>query len=760
MRILSFAIILLSVLLSGFGQDITKPEADSLSVAFHKATTDMQRADILFRLAQYQIFKPGEFKADLDSAENYLNKAAQLTVNLKSPDADGFQIFLRSCLARERGQQQAAREMAQKAVQLLEAATNNSYRALAYSELASYFDSNDPEQIPAKIRLLDSAAELYRQSGDIQRQADCLENEADLYQTMYENPKALQKLDLSLKAYKSIGYKPLQMVYLLYGAVYQALGDGPKALEYDYLALKTAEEQKDTSMTLCEINNCIGTNLEYIKEGEKALPYYRSALRVAEKYNDYGNMSVVVLNLASDLQRLHKPLEALNLMNSLPKQFLEPKSLPSKFNVLYTYLSIYYDLQDNRQFEFYAEELKNQMKIFKPAVYQASKFNVILVKYYIRSGQNAAAAFWLRKEDSLGAKMGEPITTVGNYFLRFRLDTALGNYKLSVKDLLKYLKLNDSIFNQTSKKQISQLEVEFQTKEDEQQLEVKNKDIMLLNQQNQLQQGNLRQANLLRNFTIGGIMLVLIIAGLLYQQNRLKQKSNDVITQKNHQLQHLVTEKEWLLKEVHHRVKNNLQVMMSLQELQVRNLTSTEALTAVHDSSNRLYAMSLIHQKLYQQDGLARIDMRQYIGELVRYLTDAFSPGKTVKVETDLQSDIELSVSQAIPVGLILNEAITNTFKYAFANRSAGEADPRLRIGLCRKGQGGEIELLIADNGRGYDAKQDKTRKKSLGFSLMEALADELDGELSIVNENGVTLILRFIPIEAGRILRFAPALA
>jgi two-component sensor histidine kinase len=247
---------------------------------------------------------------------------------------------------------------------------------------------------------------------------------------------------------------------------------------------------------------------------------------------------------------------------------------------------------------------------------------------------------------------------------------------------------------------------------------------------------------------------------LLYKQNRLKQKSNDVITQKNHQLQHLVTEKEWLLKEVHHRVKNNLQVMMSLQELQVRNLTSTEALTAVHDSSNRLYAMSLIHQKLYQQDGLARIDMRQYIGELVRYLTDAFSPGKTVKVETDLQSDIELSVSQAIPVGLILNEAITNTFKYAFANRSAGEADPRLRIGLCRKGQGGEIELLIADNGRGYDAKQDKTRKKSLGFSLMEALADELDGELSIVNENGVTLILRFIPIEAGRILRFAPALA
>jgi two-component sensor histidine kinase len=301
------------------------------------------------------------------------------------------------------------------------------------------------------------------------------------------------------------------------------------------------------------------------------------------------------------------------------------------------------------------------------------------------------------------------------------------------------------------------LEIEYETKEGEHQIEMKNKDITVLNQQNQLQRGNLRQADLVRDVTIGGIILVLIIAGLLYQQNRLKQKSNDVITEKNAQLLHLVTEKEWLLKEVHHRVKNNLQVMMSLQELQVRNLTSAEALTAVTDSSNRLYAMSLIHQKLYQEEGPGQINMRQYIGELVRHLTDALSPVKATKVETDLHSDIELNVTQAIPVGLILNEAITNTFKYAFEGRAAGLPAAHLQIDLSRTGNAGEIELLIADNGRGYDTTRDKTSRKSLGFSLMEALAEELDGELSVANENGVVLILRFTPSRTPVSTRSSP---
>ena len=189
---------------------------------------------------------------------------------------------------------------------------------------------------------------------------------------------------------------------------------------------------------------------------------------------------------------------------------------------------------------------------------------------------------------------------------------------------------------------------------------------------------------------------------------------------------------------------------MSLQELQARNLTSDEALTAVHDSSNRLYAMSLIHQKLYKTDVPDLINMCQYIGELAHHLADAFAPAKPIKLELDLAPDIELDVTQAIPVGLILNEAITNAFKYAFVERTATTANgipppPLLRIALYRTGPK-EIELTIKDNGRGYSAPRDKKQRRSLGFSLMEALAEELDGSLTIVNEGGLTILLRFAP--------------
>ena len=145
----------------------------------------------------------------------------------------------------------------------------------------------------------------------------------------------------------------------------------------------------------------------------------------------------------------------------------------------------------------------------------------------------------------------------------------------------------------------------------------------MLTQQNSLQQANLQQANLIKNVTIAGISLAFIIIGLLYRLYRQKQKSNKVITQKNGQLQHFLTEKEWLLKEIHHRVKNNLQIVMSLLNSQSAYIDNEPALTAIHDSQHRVHAMSLIHQKLYNTENVSSIDISFYIRELVSYLVTA-----------------------------------------------------------------------------------------------------------------------------------------
>src|SRR5262249_22759774 len=148
-------------------------------------------------------------------------------------------------------------------------------------------------------------------------------------------------------------------------------------------------------------------------------------------------------------------------------------------------------------------------------------------------------------------------------------------------------------------------------------------------------------------------------------QNGQRQKNNKMVTQKNEQLQYLLKEKEWLVREIHHRVKNNLQIVMSLLNSQSAYIDNEPALTAIHDSQHRVQAMSLIHQKLYNSENLSSIEMSNYIRELAYNLRDSFNAGKHIRFNFNIES-IEMDVSQAVPVGLILNEAITNSIKYAF----------------------------------------------------------------------------------------------
>jgi two-component sensor histidine kinase len=116
----------------------------------------------------------------------------------------------------------------------------------------------------------------------------------------------------------------------------------------------------------------------------------------------------------------------------------------------------------------------------------------------------------------------------------------------------------------------------------------------------------------------------------------------------------MVLEKEWLLKEVHHRVKNNLQTVVSLLELQAENLDN-EALSAIHNGQNRIYTISLIHQKLYQTDNVASINMKDYLLELTQHLRDVYNVGRSIDFDIHI-APLELDVSQAIPIGLIVNE--------------------------------------------------------------------------------------------------------
>lgn len=207
-------------------------------------------------------------------------------------------------------------------------------------------------------------------------------------------------------------------------------------------------------------------------------------------------------------------------------------------------------------------------------------------------------------------------------------------------------------------------------------------------------------------------------------------------------VQSSLREKEVLLQEVHHRVKNNLQVVSSLINMQVRRVQDTSSRGALVECQNRVQAIALIHEKLYQSKDYGRVLFSEYARSLAANIFHATgaSPGN---VEFNVEIDnISLTVDKAIPCGLILNELITNALKHAFPNNGRGTIGVELR----RVGAG-ELMLAVSDDGIGMPIDFDPATSHSLGVSLVTTLAEQLDGRLDILRSHGTTFRITF-PVE------------
>jgi two-component sensor histidine kinase len=215
------------------------------------------------------------------------------------------------------------------------------------------------------------------------------------------------------------------------------------------------------------------------------------------------------------------------------------------------------------------------------------------------------------------------------------------------------------------------------------------------------------------------------------------------VTQKKREeesMRNIVKEKEMLVKEIHHRVKNNLQVISSLLNLQA-NIIQDEQLKRLYaDSQNRIKAMAAIHELLYKSDNFSRIDYAQYIHRLVHDLLFSLHGEKhAIEVELDLPPHL-LDLDTAVPLGLMVNEIITNSLKHGIQRNNAG----RIYIQMLSF-DGGLFELKIGDSGPGFDFKQKIANGDTLGLMLIESLALQLGGEITFqADHQGCQYTLRF----------------
>jgi len=216
--------------------------------------------------------------------------------------------------------------------------------------------------------------------------------------------------------------------------------------------------------------------------------------------------------------------------------------------------------------------------------------------------------------------------------------------------------------------------------------------------------------------------------------------AHDITEKKNTEIQIMdsLSEKEVLLKEIHHRVKNNLQVISSILNLQSSFVTDERTLEILEESRNRIHSMATIHENLYLTTNFSSIDFGNYLQNLATKLISSYHIKPIIiNLRTEL-SRINLLLDQAIPCGLLVNELITNAIKYAFSERSEGE----IFIGI--KEMNGVVELKIEDNGNGLPINFEILKSNSLGLQLVSTLVEQLDGEINFVNQNGTKYLITF----------------
>ena len=208
------------------------------------------------------------------------------------------------------------------------------------------------------------------------------------------------------------------------------------------------------------------------------------------------------------------------------------------------------------------------------------------------------------------------------------------------------------------------------------------------------------------------------------------------------QIQKDLKEKEVLLKEIHHRVKNNLQVISSLLNLQAGHIKDKQALDMFEESKNRVRSMGLIHEELYRSGDFSKVDFTGYIKNLSSSLFRAYSTAPDrIKLRTNID-DVSLEIDSAIPCGLIINELVSNALKHAFPPSFEGKGKIEITLGSM---EAGEIELIVKDNGVGIPKELDIRKTESLGMQLVFILAeDQLEGEVKLDRREGTKFTIRF----------------
>ncbi|MEO6282032.1 MAG: histidine kinase dimerization/phosphoacceptor domain -containing protein [Dyadobacter sp.] len=739
LKVLMLLFASLMVCSSSYGQYLgpfTSKDTAPLLAKLRNCPPDTSRVMLTIQLSDQYFYRAGRTANELDSAVFYNNAAKKLATSLAFERGLALVYFQQADIFPLINLREKGKEAGAKSIALFSRQKNYMMLGESYYRQASFYNFSEIE-LSERIRFFQKSLNAFGLAGSTLKKGMVATTLGEHYFFQGNHQQALSALKQALQYFQQVRYKRLMGVYDLLGLVYADLGAPNEGIKFGLLALRNAKELGDSTLQVCTFHNRLGLTYNSIGEYKKAYDHYQEGLRIARKYEHPESVHLIASNAATALSRLDRRPEAIALLNDVVKKY----PLQTTFEKLMmdrNFVSLFTQQKQFKAAEKYVNELRQIETTQSPKDNETNEIHKSLIPYYLASGNYPAAKKYLALHKIFAYSTGTLKNICGNLLWQSQLDSISGNYLSAIANYQKYSSLKDSIFNETKSRQIRQLEIIYD-------MEKKDENIQLLTKQSHLQLDMLKQASVVQNITFISMALLLIIIGLLVAGYRLIKKNNknmaarqEEIHSKNITLGHLLTEKEWLIKEIHHRVKNNLHMIVGLLESQSEFLKGDEARMAVAESQHRIQSMSMIHQKLYQSENLSSIDISSYIHELVQFLKDSLNPAATIVFELDI-ARLEMNISHSIPLGLILNEAITNSIKYAFPKYRNGKITVSLKQFAPQ-----HFTLTIADNGIGLAPDFSISKSGSLGLTLIQGLCDDIGGRLSIGSNNGTVISIDF----------------
>ena len=660
--------------------------------------------------------------------------------------------------------QRADRKLADSLHALLPNAKEDSAKVKLYDEIMRAHVYYKPEE---GLTFIKAALELANKLNWKAGVAKIKHRVGRLYWRMGNLNEAISNHIEALELYKQTGNKNAAgRVLIEIGQDYLDNGKLDEANAYLIKSLKYNEAIKDTfNIATCYDVLCYLYEIQgNVADATKTSYDY---LKMSEMMGDKSAIAHAAHMLASNYQALGNPTEALKIFKKGLQVSLESgnKIEQINFNISIGDLYIaennfeetkrYYDAaaiiahelkdaqmlaQINRSIgnfyqdqDKYTDALKNYLtaessyKSISNKQDLASLYAAIGSVYISLKKHNLAEQFFKKSKllyDDLNSQQ-----SMGEYYSgKERLDSVTGNWKSAYEHYKKFIAIKDSSSNKASLQKLvgSQLQFENEKKETLAKAAQEKKDVVVL--------AEIKRQQNIRNAAFGVLLLVLLFSVVVFRQR------NKIAGEKKKSDQ-LLLDKELLLREIHHRVKNNLEIVSSLLALQSAQIDDPNTKEAMLAGQNRVHSIGIVHQKLYQGTNLGAIEMKDYFINLSESILDSFGAEKRVTIECAMDQ-LDVDIDTAVPLGLIVNELLTNTLKYAFPQGQAGKVQIKLR-----KQKDGVLQLEVSDNGVG---KSGITHGTGFGGQLVALLTQQLGGTMREETKDGTRIYFEFKTAKAA----------